>query len=59
MSEAPLGQNLFLQSFNDPDQVAKYTEGPRRFAPGLDALHTMTGAVAGGIRGEHCRLRLF
>lgn len=35
----------FLQSFSDPDAVARYGEGPRRFVPGLEALHRMTGLL--------------
>lgn len=38
-------QDLFLKSFNDPAAVARYTDGPRRFVPGLDALHRMTGVL--------------
>lgn len=36
------GARHFLDSFNDPEAVARYTEGPRRFVPGLDGLHRMT-----------------
>ncbi|CAO3379208.1 class I SAM-dependent methyltransferase [Azospirillum argentinense] len=39
------GANLFLKSFSDPDAVARYTEGPKRFVPGLDGLHRMTGVL--------------
>lgn len=31
--------------FSDPDAVARYSEGPRLFVPGLDALHRMTGLL--------------
>ncbi|MDZ3833770.1 MAG: class I SAM-dependent methyltransferase [Sphingopyxis sp.] len=39
------GAQHFLDSFNDPDAVARYTDGPRRFVPGLDGLHRMTGLL--------------
>ncbi|KQZ64651.1 methyltransferase [Sphingopyxis sp. Root1497] len=39
------GAQHFLDSFKDPAAVARYTEGPRRFVPGLDALHRMTGLL--------------
>lgn len=35
----------FLDHFNDPAAVARYAEGPRRFVPGFDALHRMTGLL--------------
>lgn len=34
-----------VQSFRDPEVVARYTEGPRRFVPGFDALHQMTAVL--------------
>lgn len=43
--EARPGQEMFLKSFEDPIAVARYAEGPRRFVPGLDALHCMTGLL--------------
>ncbi|MBK4723045.1 class I SAM-dependent methyltransferase [Azospirillum sp. YIM DDC1] len=39
------GANHFLKTFSDPDAVARYTEGPKRFVPGLDGLHRMTGVL--------------
>lgn len=39
------GANRFLKTFSDPDAVARYTEGPKRFVPGLDGLHRMTGVL--------------
>lgn len=35
----------FLKNFSDPEAVSRYAEGPRRFVPGLDALHRMTGLL--------------
>jgi tRNA (cmo5U34)-methyltransferase len=32
----------FLKGFSDPQTVANYAEGPRRFVPGVEALHSMT-----------------
>jgi tRNA (cmo5U34)-methyltransferase len=39
------GAQTFLRAFSDPDVVARYTDGPRRFVPGLDGLHRMTGVL--------------
>lgn len=40
-----IGSEHFLRAFSDPQAVAHYTSGPRRFVPGLDALHAMTGLL--------------
>lgn len=42
MTDAP---NDFLKLFADRDRVADYAEGPRRFTPGLDALHRMAAIL--------------
>jgi tRNA (cmo5U34)-methyltransferase len=34
--------NGFADHFADPAKVAAYAEGPKRFTPGLEALHRMT-----------------
>lgn len=39
------GAQHFLDSFRDPAAVARYTDGPRRFVPGHDGLHRMTGLL--------------
>lgn len=39
------GANHFLKTFSDPDAVARYAEGPKRFVPGVDGLHRMTGVL--------------
>jgi tRNA (cmo5U34)-methyltransferase len=39
------GTQVFLQAFSDPEMVARYHDGPRRFVPGLEALHRMTGIL--------------
>ncbi len=39
------GAQHFLDHFTDPDAVARYADGPRRFVPGFDALHRMTGLL--------------
>lgn len=39
------GARHFLAGFANPEAVANYTEGPRRFVPGIDALHRMTGLL--------------
>lgn len=33
---------LFLDMFSDREKIAHYAEGPKRFTPGLDAVHRMT-----------------
>jgi tRNA (cmo5U34)-methyltransferase len=43
--EVKPSQEMFLKNFEDPAAVERYTEGPRRFVPGLEALHRMTGLL--------------
>lgn len=45
VGDAKSGEKMFLAGFEDPIAVARYSEGPRRFVPGLDALHRMTGLL--------------
>lgn len=35
----------FQNMFSDPEAVARYAEGPRRFVPGFEALHRMTAIL--------------
>lgn len=42
---ADAAQEPFLKNFSDPQAVARYEEGPRRFVPGVEALHRMTGLL--------------
>ena len=39
------GSKQFLAAFSDPEAVAKYADGPRRFVPGLEAMHTLCGLL--------------
>lgn len=39
------GAKHFLDTFSDPEAVARYVEGPRRFVPGFDGLHSMAGIL--------------
>lgn len=39
------GTQHFLRHFSDPEATARYTQGPTRFLPGLDAMHRMTGIL--------------
>jgi len=39
------GADHFLKKFSDPAAIARYEDGPKRFVPGLDALHRMTGLL--------------
>jgi tRNA (cmo5U34)-methyltransferase len=41
------GAQHFLDAFADPDRVAHYADGPRRFVPGFESLHRMTGILLG------------
>lgn len=36
---------LFLEMFSDRERIANYSEGPKRFTPGLDAVHRMTSIL--------------
>jgi len=36
---------MFMRAFKDPEAVARYPDGPRRFVPGLEALHEMTAIL--------------
>lgn len=44
-ADTPDGARHFLDAFSDPEAVARYADGPRRFVPGFDALHRMTGIL--------------
>lgn len=37
--------NAFLKAFSDPQAVARYTDGPPRFVPGMADLHRMTSLL--------------
>ncbi len=39
------GNRMFLDMFSDRDRIANYAEGPKRFTPGLDAVHRMTAIL--------------
>jgi tRNA (cmo5U34)-methyltransferase len=39
------GAKYFLDAFSDPEKVAQYADGPRRYVPGLADLHRMTGIL--------------
>jgi tRNA (cmo5U34)-methyltransferase len=38
----PDSNDLFLDMFSDRERIVHYSDGPRRFTPGLDAVHRMT-----------------
>lgn len=40
-----VAEEPFLKTFSDPEAVARYAEGPRRFVPGVEALHRMTAIL--------------
>lgn len=39
------GAQRFLEAFSDPAAVARYSDGPRRFVPGFEAIHRMTAIL--------------
>ncbi len=39
------GTRHFLDAFSDPQAVARYLDGPRRYVPGLSDLHRMAGLL--------------
>ncbi|HTN13625.1 MAG TPA: class I SAM-dependent methyltransferase [Sphingomonadaceae bacterium] len=39
------GTQHFLRHFSDPEATTRYTQGPPRFLPGLEAMHRMTGIL--------------
>lgn len=47
MEENPMpdSNRMFLDMFSDPERIAHYADGPRRFTPGLDAVHRMTAIL--------------
>ncbi|WP_239987429.1 class I SAM-dependent methyltransferase [Sphingosinithalassobacter portus] len=49
-------QRIFLRHFDDDAAIADYANGPRRFTPGLDALHRMTGLLLAERAPEHARI---
>lgn len=56
MTETAISQEDLLKPFSDPEQVSNYAEGPRRFVPGLEALHVMTGLLLAERVPEHARI---
>ncbi|MGJ5175416.1 class I SAM-dependent methyltransferase [Bradyrhizobium oligotrophicum] len=50
------GAQQFMRAFSDPEFVARYTDGPRRFVPGLDGLHRMTAILLAERAPEHARV---
>lgn len=40
-----VGDQTFLSLFSDPKMIERYAEGPPRFTPGFEALHSMTAIL--------------
>ena len=36
---------MFSEMFSDRERIAHYADGPRRFTPGIDAVHRMTAIL--------------
>ena len=47
---------LLLKPFSDPDAVANYADGPRRFVPAFSDLHRMTGILLAERAPENARV---
>ena len=41
----PDNNQMFLEMFSDRERIAHYADGPRRFTPGIDAVHRMTALL--------------
>lgn len=41
------GAQHFIRAFSNPEAIANYADGPRRFVPGFEALHRMTAILLG------------
>lgn len=54
--EPAAGKRHFLANFEDSAAIASYADGPRRFVPGLDALHRMTGILLAERAPEDARV---
>ncbi|MAL79644.1 MAG: methyltransferase [Sneathiella sp.] len=50
------GPQQFLDHFENPEAVASYADGPRRFVPGLVALHRMTSILLAETVGEEAQV---
>ncbi|WP_316228083.1 class I SAM-dependent methyltransferase [Bradyrhizobium sp. SZCCHNR3015] len=50
------GAQSFLRAFSDPEIVARYTDGPRRFVPGLDGLHRMASILLAERAPAHAKV---
>lgn len=48
--------NDLLAHFNDPNAVAHYAEGPKRFVPGVEAVHRMAGVLIAERVGANARV---
>lgn len=56
MSTPDDGAKTFLAAFSDPAAAAAYADGPRRFVPGLEALHRMCGLLIAERAPEQARV---
>lgn len=55
-AEIPANPVDFLNAFDNPEAAARYAEGPRRFVPGLDVLHRLTGILLAERAGPSARI---
>ena len=45
MPDTADSNRMFLEMFSDRARIANYAEGPRRFTPGIEAVHRMTAIL--------------
>jgi len=50
------GPQHFLNAFSDPEKVGHYADRLRRFVPGLDGLHRMTGILLAERAPENAKI---
>ena len=55
-TETQDGTRYFMKGFLDREMVKRYGDGPRRFVPGLDALHVMTALLLAERAPEDARV---
>ena len=56
MNETTSAVSELLAPFSDPEVVARYAEGPRRFVPGVADMHKMTGLLLAERAPEDARV---
>jgi tRNA (cmo5U34)-methyltransferase len=50
------GAQHFIRAFSNPEAIANYADGPRRFVPGFESLHRMTSILLGERAPDNARV---